>query len=343
LFKMGATCGDTPVLVGIIPGGTTIPARGHFLFTGPSYSLADYGGTGNATGDVPVADIENDRNVALFTTTSVGSLSSANRLDAVGFNPNVGGVCDLFREGNTLVPTAGSVLEYSYFRDECGKKGNPSLFGPCPTGGLTRDSNNNFDDFVFADTNASLTPAGQHLGAPGPQNMGSPRFNLSVLAVLLDSTKGAAANPNRVRDTSATGTNASQGTLSIRRRFVNNTGANVTQLRFRIVDISTTPVSGGVADLRALTSGPITVSVSDPATCTASGFPSSPCNVVVNGTTLETPPAQPLGGGNNSSMTTGVINLGSQLAPGASINLQFVLGVQSTGSFKFFFNIEALP
>jgi VCBS repeat-containing protein len=343
LFKMGATCGDTPVLVGIIPGGTTIPARGHFLFTGPSYSLADYGGTGNATGDVPVADIENDRNVALFTTTSVGSLSSANRLDAVGFNPNVGGVCDLFREGNTLVPTAGSVLEYSYFRDECGKKGNPSLFGPCPTGGLTKDSNNNFDDFVFADTNASLIPAGQHLGAPGPQNMGSPRFNLSVLAVLLDSTKGAAANPNRVRDTSATGTNASQGTLSIRRRFVNNTGANVTQLRFRIVDISTTPVSGGVADLRALTSGPITVSVSDPATCTASGFPSSPCNVVVNGTTLETPPAQPLGGGNNSSMTTGVINLGSPLTPGASINLQFVLGVQSTGSFKFFFNIEALP
>jgi hypothetical protein len=63
----------------------------------------------------------------------------------------------------------------------------------------------------------------------------------------------------------------------------------------------------------------------------------------VNGTTLETPPAQPLGGGNNSSMTTGVINLGSPLTPGASINLQFVLGVQSTGSFKFFFNIEALP
>jgi hypothetical protein len=42
-------------------------------------------------------------------------------------------------------------------------------------------------------------------------------------------------------------------------------------------------------------------------------------------------------------MTTGVINLGSPLAPGASINLQFLLGVQSTGSFKFFFNIEALP
>jgi hypothetical protein len=31
------------------------------------------------------------------------------------------------------------------------------------------------------------------------------------------------------------------------------------------------------------------------------------------------------------------------VAPGASVNLQFLLGVEKTGSFKFFFNIEALP
>jgi hypothetical protein len=320
-----------------------IPARGHYLFTGSAYSLANYGGSGNAVGDATLSsDIENDRNVAIFTTTSVGSISSANRLDAVGFGGNVGGVCDLFREGNTLTPTAGSALQYSYFRDECGKKGNPSLFGPCPTGGMTKDSNNNSDDFIFVDTGANLTPAGQHLGAPGPQNLDSPRFNLSIPALLLDSTKGAAGSPNRERDTSAIGPNASQGTLSIRRRFQNNTGADVTRLRFRIVDISTAPTTGSTADLRAITSGDITVTVNDTATCTAAGL-SKPCSIVVRGTTLETPPNQPLGGGNNASMTTGVITLGSPLAPGASINLQFLLGVQSTGSFKFFFNIEALP
>jgi len=339
LFKMGATCSDTPVLIGTIPAGTTIPARGHFLFTGSAYSLANYGGTGAAAGDATLSsDIESDSNVAIFSTTSLAGLSTANRLDAVGFGPNVGGVCDLFREGNTLTPTAGSTLEYSYFRDECGKKGNPSLFGPCPTGGLTKDSNNNSDDFIFADTNATSTIAGQRLGAPGPQNLGSPRLNLSILALLLDSTKGAAANPNRVRDTSAIGPNASQGTLSIRRRFVNNTGAPVTKLRFRVVDISTTFVPGGVADLRLLTSGNITVSVSDPATCTASSL-SSPCTVTVLGTILEEPPTQPLGGGYNTSTVT----LPTPLAPGASLNLQFLLGVQSTGSFKFFFNVEALP
>jgi hypothetical protein len=37
------------------------------------------------------------------------------------------------------------------------------------------------------------------------------------------------------------------------------------------------------------------------------------------------------------------VTLGTPLAAGASINLQFLLGVEKTGSFKFFFNIEALP
>jgi hypothetical protein len=344
LFKMGATCGDTPVLIGVIPNGTVIPGRGHFLFTGSAYSLADYGGTGNAAGDVTLSqDIETDHNVAIFSTASLGSISSANRLDAVGFGANTGGTCDLFREGDTLIPLSGGVLEHSYFRDECGNKGNPSTFGPCPTGGLVKDSNVNQDDFIFADTNATATPAGQRLGAPGPQNLGSPRTTFDVLMLLLDSTKGSAGSPNRVRDTSAIGPNAAQGTLSIRRRFQNNTGAPVTRLRIRVVDISTTFVPGGVADLRVLTSGNVTVSVSDPATCAAAGFPSTPCNVVVGGTTLETPPVQPLGGGYNSSLTTGTITLGTPLAPGASVNLQILLGVQSSGGFKFFFNVEALP
>jgi hypothetical protein len=34
IFRMGGACGDTPVLVGTIPNGTVIPARGHYLFVG---------------------------------------------------------------------------------------------------------------------------------------------------------------------------------------------------------------------------------------------------------------------------------------------------------------------
>jgi hypothetical protein len=186
---------------------------------------------------------------------------------------------------------------------------------------------------------------GQRLGAPGPQNLGSPRYTIDIVAFLLDSTKGAAGNPNRVRDTTAIGPNAATGTMSIRRRFQNNTGAPVTKLRIRVVDISTTFIaSGGVADLRLLTSGDTTDTVGDPATCAASpGSPSSPCTITVFGTQLETPPAQPLGGGFNASATTGVITLANPLPAGASINLQLVLGVQTTGSYKFVFNIEAQP
>jgi hypothetical protein len=290
-------------------------------------------------------DIENDRNVALFSTGSLVSIGSANRWDAVGYGSNVGATCDLFREGNTLTPTNGTPLEHSYFRDECGKKGNPSTFGNCPTGGFTADTQVNADDFIFADTNATATVMGRRLGAPGPQNLGSPRFTLDVVAFLLDSTKGAAGNPNRVRDTTAIGPNAASGTLSIRRRFQNNTGAPVTKLRIRVVDISTTFIAGGgVADMRLLTSGNTTDTVGDPATCAASpGSPSTPCTITIFGTQLETPPAQPLGGGFNASATTTTVTLGSPLAPGASVNLQILLGVQTTGSFKFFFNVEALP
>ena len=345
LFKMGATCADSPILIGTIPNGTVIPARGHFLFVGSAYSLTNYGGTGAAAGNLTLSeDIESDRNVAIFTTTFLANLSSVTRLDAVGFGTNTGGNCDLLREGTTLTPMNGSVLEHSYHRDQCGKKGNPAIFGPCPTGGFVADTNNNADDFIFADTTGAATPAGQRLGAPGPENISNPRFNSVITTLLLDSNFGGPAPPNRIRDFTPV-TNGAQGTLSVRRRFVNNTGAPVTRLRFRIVDISTFSVPGGIADVRALTSSNVTVNgVTDAGTClAANGVATTPCTVTVLGTTLEEPPTQPMGGGNNSSMSAGTITLATPLAPGASINLQFLLGVQQTGSFKFFFNIEALP
>jgi methionine-rich copper-binding protein CopC len=347
LFKMGADCNATPVLIGTIPNGTVIPARGHYLFVGSAYSLANYGGTGAAAGDQTLSsDIESDRNVGIFTTATVTNISSATRLDAVGFGSNTGGTCDLLREGATLTPLSGSVLQYSYVRDECGKKGNPAMFGICPTGGGVKDTNVNSDDFIFVDTTAAATPAGQRLGAPGPQNLTAPLLrNSTITTLLLDSNIGAPAPPNRVRDLTPMLPNAANGTLSVRRRFVNNTGASVTRLRFRIVDISSISVPAGIADMRALSSLSVVVSgITDTATClAANGVPTTPCTVTVQGTTLETPPAQPLGGAHNSTMSAGTITLATPLAAGASINLQFLLGVQQTGSFKFFFNIEALP
>ena len=63
----------------------------------------------SAAGDQVLSlDIESDRNVAIFSTTLLANLSTATRLDTVGFGVNTGAVCDLFREGSTLVPLSGA-------------------------------------------------------------------------------------------------------------------------------------------------------------------------------------------------------------------------------------------
>lgn len=52
-----------------------------------------------------------------------------------------------------------------------------------------------------------------------------------------------------------------------------------------------------------------------------------------------------LGGPAQNSVTTNAAGniSGLPLAPGASINLNFLLGVQTPGSFRFFITVEALP
>jgi len=148
------------------------------------------------------------------------------------------------------------------------------------------------------------------------------------------------------RRTETGGSPASLGTLSIRRRFSNFTGATVTRLRFRIVDITTTPEGGanGLADLRAISSTTVTAYCQSESGIfhTCSDNPTPTTEIV--GTTLETDggeaqggQGQPNGGGFNSTLT-----LPNQLADRASINLQFLLGVEANGFFRFFVNVEAL-
>ena len=125
---------------------------------------------------------------------------------------------------------------------------------------------------------------------------------------------------------------------------MNNTGANITRLRFRVIDLDTFPAASGFADLRPSTSGAVVVAgINDSVTCTAAGQ-ATPCSVTVEGTDLEggevgEVPNQPNGGGFNSSLSAGTVTLGTPLANGASIDLQFLLGIQQTGSFRFLSNI----
>ena len=97
-------------------------------------------------------------------------------------------------------------------------------------------------DFLV-DTNGTSAGAGQRLGAPGPENLSSAiQRNASIKSALLDPCVVSSSPPNRVRDfTSDPANNSTFGTIDIRRTFTNFTGANVTRLRFRVVDLTTFP------------------------------------------------------------------------------------------------------
>jgi hypothetical protein len=324
----------------VIPNGTVIPNRGHYLCVNSvGYSLASYpaGNGTTATGDATyTTDIPDNAGIAIFNTSVAADFTLANRFDAVGSTSEAN---TLYKEGTGYPALVPFSIDYSFYRDNCGKSGSITTFGACPTGGTVKDSDNNAADFIFVDTNGTSAGAGQRLGAPGPENLSAPiERNASFAVNLLDTCVGKAAPPNRVRDfTSDPPNNSTFGTLDIRRTITNNTGGNVTRLRIRVVDLTTFPAPSGIADLRPRTSTAVVVTVDRP-----------PCgsgtsNVTVQGTTLEQPPSQPNGGGFNSSMSAGTVTLATPLANGASLDMRFLLGIQQTGSFKFFFNVEALP
>ena len=324
----------------VIPNGTVIPNRGHYLCVNSvGYSLASYpaGNGTTATGDATyTTDIPDNAGIAIFNTSIAADFTLPNRIDAVGSTSEANTV---YKEGTGYPALTPFSINYSFYRDNCGKGGSITTFGACPTGGNLKDTNNNAADFVFVDTNGTSAGAGQRLGAPGPENLSSPiERNASFAVNVLDVCVAPASPPNRVRDfTSDPPNNSTFGTLDIRRTVVNNTGGNVTRLRFRVLDLTTFPAPSGIADLRPRTSTAVVVTVDRP-----------PCgsgtsNVTVNGTTLEQPPSQPNGGGFNSSMSAGTVTLATPIANGASIDVRFLLGIQQTGSFKFFFNVEALP
>ena len=324
-----------------IPNGTIIPDRGKYLCVNTvGYSLASYpSGTSTATGNSTyTTNIPENAGIAIFNNNSGGaSYSLANRLDAVGTTA----VADtLYKEGTGLPTLVGFSIDYAWVRDQCGKGGSITTFGPCPTNGATKDTNNNAADFVFVDTNGTSAGGGQRLGAPGPQNLAAPIFNdAPIVADSLDTCVDQTTAPNFVRDlTSVPAQNSTFGTIDVRYTFTNNTGAPLTRLRFRVVDLTTFPAPSGIADLRPRTSIAFPGVTVDRPPC---GGTTS--NVTVEGTTLEQPPAQPNGGGFNSSLSVTAVSALTPLAPGATIDVRFLFGVQQTGAFKFALLPEALP
>ncbi|MCA1565870.1 MAG: metallophosphoesterase [Acidobacteria bacterium] len=299
-----------------IPNGTRIPAREHYLGVNSNgYSLGSY-----AAGDKAYSvDIPDGAGLALFNTANPANFTLANRLDAVGStaenNP-------LYMEGIGYTDGAPGEVQYSFLRAQ--------------RAGLQTDTNNNANDFLLVATSVPSGATQIKLGAPGPEGLSGPvQRNAQIKSSLVDpqcsgfgTTLSACA---RVRTAEgANSTNAAFGTLRLRRKFTNKTGMNVTRLRFRVMDITTAPESS-VADLRVL--GDVgSFDVTD----------SGGNTVIIQRLTLEQPPAQPNGGGFNSTLAAAIIALGQPLIPNNSLNVEFLLGVMQSGNFRFHVNVEAL-
>src|SRR5262249_17532808 len=157
--------------------------------------------------------------IALFSTSNTANFDSTTRLDAVGPTSEANG---LYREGPGLAPLTPFSIDYSWYR-------KINTFGPGSP--LPQDTNNNAADFRLVDTNGTSAGGGQNLGAPGPQNLSAPRAQGPFIGqALIDETQPESSPPNAVRDfLSDPANNSTFGTLSLRRRFINGTGANITR------------------------------------------------------------------------------------------------------------------
>ncbi len=310
-----------PATIGVVPGATVIPPKGHFLFVNTlGFSLGGYPAESGATvgvGDVQYtggSSIPTNDGIALFKSTT--TLDLANRLDAAGFT-SVSDV--LYKEGAGLPivspPASGP---YTFVRQS--------------PGGVIKDTDDNVADFQFLSTDAGLYNSVQStLGAPGPEKLTSPIDRSSGFsAVVIEPLAGVNSNPNRVR----TGVGNS-GTLQFRRRVTNNTGASVTKLRLRVLSLTTLHSAGYAtptqADLRPVSGGDVVI----PAT--SNGV------TTLQGLTLETPPLQAIGGGINSSLAQTDVSLATPLLNGTTTDINIVLNIHRVGSYNYFISIEALP
>jgi predicted extracellular nuclease len=328
----------------IVPNGTVLPSHSHFLAVNTDgYGLTTSGDTvlqpdGVTQASGYTGDIADGSGIALFNTARSLGFTLANRLDAAGYTS----APSLYREG-TGFPTGGAEtaqdIEYSFVRDL--------------RTGFPQDTGNNAADFIGVQTytlgTGAATGQGSYLGAPGPENSlsSTTRLTTEIIPALINPSFSSTASPNRVRNTdtyhdgltpsgpTGTASDYTLGTLSVQKRFINNTGANVTRLRFRIIDVTTfgTPYyigTGTQADVRVLSSNG-TVKATGGGTVTT-----------VNGLTLAQPPTQTRGGGWNSTVSLDLSGLpGGVLAPGQSVDVQFLLGVASGGTFRFFIVSEA--
>lgn len=309
LVDLQGAASTTPIPRFVVPAGAVIPARGHYLAAGTGYGLNALAAP-DLTYDSPGYGDADFNGLALYKTADRAQFTPANAFDAVGFD----GVNAAFREGTGLLPADGVTAdaEHAFVRNQ--GSGRPA------------DTNDNRADFTLVSTDPDLLSDGAAtLGAPGPENLTGLVSRNSKFTVAVP--PGVASS---LRALSPAVTNGDLGTLSLRRRFTNNTGQALNRLRFRVADVQTFHgrlIYGTQAELRLL----------DAQLTGLSG-------TGLKATTVEATPTHPLGGGVNTSLVVGgSLVLTQPLRNGQSVDVEFLLGVMKGGSYQFILLVEAAP
>lgn len=155
-----------------------------------------------------------------------------------------------------------------------------------------------------------------------------------------------------LRDRADGGDNSSLGTLVLRYKMVNASEQTMRRFRLQVVGATSGGAATGIADVRLLRLPPALKPKPQPPASTsspadeagepdeaASAASSAPTGVgkfsaavpIVYGV-LDQPPAQPRGGGFNSSLT---FNAGPDgIAPGQAVELRILLGVEKLGRYR---------
>jgi uncharacterized repeat protein (TIGR01451 family) len=310
------------------PPGLIIPARQFLLIADFSqYSLFDYA--------LPDVDVNCGCVPDFFMDNQGVQLLGSDEpvpIDSVGF---IGGGNDSqYIEGTGLQPAGGIMPvrppdQYAYVRKRT-----------MLTNGLPQDTNNNADDFVLVSVTGDPHPGISTypvLGAPGPKSLTSPTTysNAQMPGSFVEPAADPHESPNRVRTGSG-----DTGTLSIRRTITNNTNEVFDYIAFRVIEIPTLNSPDTVGDhsqLRLITSA------------NAETFTNSEARTVfIRGTILEfdascdCEPQQPNGGGLNSTVHVDLSDEAT-IAPGQTVDVQFLFNVVHAGAYRFFVYVEAFP
>ncbi len=286
---LAASTGNTLSAVATIPNQVTIGARGHYLLTNNDpfggFSIIDYPtgrGSVTAVGDGTfTTDIPDNASLVLMKTSNPTEFTVANVVDAVGFEGSN------WYEGKPLPALENSNSEWSYVRKFAAD-------------GL-EDAGNNRADFLLVENHAASYSSGGSkiysvLGAPAPETSESLRLFSPAQTSLTDygiETYDPTPVPN-----------GPQGTLTVYRTIVNNTGGSLIALRLRAISF---PTAGSELQRRYSSHPDFRIATSPDE------------GTLIKGSTLAAERLQPNGGGINSTLSVDSVTPANPLLPGQSV------------------------